>query len=275
MVLLMAVLAACNAQGSESRLPGASSRPGASNADVTPRAITSVVAASASGDYSVATAAKPTPAAGAGKLISCANIMPLGDSITLGVNGGYRNNLFTALQKKNCGVSYVGSQFDQYTRVANKDHEGHPGYTIGDMAREVKSWLSTSQPDIILLMIGTNDVAWWTTEKGVQIGTRHDALIGQIQAVRPNAWILVASIPPQSSSIILPNKVDRVTLAQDLNAAIRANVQARQSAGQKIRFVDVNSVLTTNDLYDGIHPTEAAHARIAQKWLDALLPLLP
>jgi lysophospholipase L1-like esterase len=278
MVLLMAVLAACNAQGSELRLPGASSRPGASNPDVTPPAISSVVAAnatSASVDYAAATAAKSAPAAGSGKLVSCANIMPLGDSITLGVNGGYRNNLFTALQKKNCGVSYVGSQFDQYTRVAAKDHEGHPGYSIGDMARDVKAWLSTSQPDIILLMIGTNDVAWWTTENGVQVGARHDALIGQIQAVRPNAWIFVASIPPESSSIILPNKVDRVTLAQQLNAAIRANVQARQSAGQKIRFVDVNSVLTPNDLYDGIHPTEAAHARIAQKWLDALLPLLP
>lgn len=219
--------------------------------------------------------AESVPPAGPGKLASCASIMPLGDSITLGPNGGYRNNLYTALQKKNCGVSYVGSQQDRYTRVADKNHEGHPGKTVGDIADEVKDWLGKYQPNIVLLMAGTNDVAWWTTQNGTQIGARHDALIDKIQAARPNAWILVASIPPMSSAIIQPNKVDRATLTQQLNAAIRANVQARQSAGQKVRFVDVNSVLTTADLYDGIHPTEAAHAKIAQKWLDALLPLLP
>ncbi len=219
--------------------------------------------------------AESTPPTASGKLVSCANIMPLGDSITLGANGGYRNNLYTALQKKNCGVSYVGSLSDPNARVADKNHEGHAGQNIGDLAGGVKGWLSKYQPDIVLLMIGTNDVAWWTTQNGTQIGARHDALISQIQATRPNAWIFVASIPPMSSSIVPPNKVDRVILTQQLNAAIRANVQARQSAGQKVRFVDVNSVLTTADLYDGIHPTEAAHAKIAQKWLDALMPLLP
>jgi len=47
-------------------------------------------------------------------------------------------------------------------------------------------------------------------------------------------------------------------------------VAARVAAGQRVRFVDVNSVLTTADLYDGIHPTEAAHAKIAQMFLDAI-----
>jgi hypothetical protein len=28
--------------------------------------------------------------------------------------------------------------------------------------------------------------------------------------------------------------------------------------------------LTTADLYDGIHPTEAAHAKIAQKFLEGI-----
>lgn len=219
--------------------------------------------------------AELAPKAGGGKLTSCANIMPLGDSITLGVNGGYRNQLYTALQKKNCGVSFVGSLSDKNTRVADKNHEGHPGLTIGDMATEVKGWLGKYSPDIILLMIGTNDVAWWTTQNGAQIGARHDALIDRIQAARPDAWILVASIPPESSSIIQPNKVDRATLTQQLNSAIRSNVLARQAAGQKVRFVDVYSALALADLYDGIHPTEAAHAKIAQKWLEALEPLLP
>ena len=80
----------------------------------------------------------------------------------------------------------------------------------------------------------------------------------------------MASIAPRSSAIIQPNNVDRAVLTQQLNAVISANVAARVAAGQRVRFVDVNSLLTTADLYDGIHPSEAAHAKIAQKFLDVM-----
>jgi aryl-phospho-beta-D-glucosidase BglC (GH1 family)/lysophospholipase L1-like esterase len=212
----------------------------------------------------------PTPAAGGTQLLSCSNIMPLGDSITLGVNGGYRNNLYTGLQQNNCGVSYVGTQSDQWTRVADKDHEGHPGFTIANIASGVNAWLASTQPNIIPLMVGTNDTAWWTAENADQIGARHNALIEQLRTARPTAWILVASIPPQSSAIIQPNNIDRAVLTQQLNIVIKRNVDARAAAGQRVRFVDVNSVLTTADLYDGIHPTEPAHAKVAQKFLEAI-----
>lgn len=210
------------------------------------------------------------PSQGGATLQSCANIMPLGDSITLGVNGGYRNNLYTGLQQNNCGVSYVGTQSDQYTRVADKDHEGHPQIYIGGIASNVNTWMASAQPDIILLMVGTNDIAWWTADNADQIGARHNALIDQLRTARPNAWVFVASIPPQSSAIVQTINIDRAQLVQQFNAVIRRNVDARVAAGQRVRFVDVNSALTTADLYDGIHPTEAAHAKIAQKFLEAI-----
>ncbi len=210
------------------------------------------------------------PATGGTPLASCAGIMPLGDSITLGVNGGYRNNLYTGLLQNNCGVSYVGTQFDQYTRVADKDHEGHPGFNIENFSGSVNTWTAATQPNIILLLAGTNDTAWWSAKSADQIGTEHNALIDQIKLARPQAWIFVASIPPQSSALIQPNNIDRAVLTQQFNAVIRKNVEARAAAGQRVRFVDVNSVLTTADLYDGIHPTEAAHAKVAQKFLESI-----
>lgn len=205
-----------------------------------------------------------------GQLRSCAGIMPLGDSITVGVNGGYRNDLYTGLRQDNCGVAYAGTLSDPNTRVADKHHEGHPGLTIGDIASSVNTWLASTQPNIILLMIGTNDTAWWSAENADQIGARHNALIDQIQTARPNAWIFVASVPPQASAIIQPNNIDRAVLTQQLDAAIHKNVDARVAAGQHVRLVDVNSVLTTTDLYDGIHPTELAHAKIARKFLEEI-----
>ena len=138
--------------------------------------------------------------------------------------------------------------------------------------------MASTQPNVILLMAGTNDTAWWTNEDGAQIGARHNALIEQLRTARPNAWIFVASIPPQSQVFIhgkpdgqnTTASVDRAVLTQQFNAVVRSNVDARTAAGQRVRFVDVNSVLTTADLYDGIHPTEAAHAKIAQKFLEGI-----
>jgi lysophospholipase L1-like esterase len=217
-----------------------------------------------------ATANATTPAPFPPPLHSCARIMPLGDSITVGVNGGYRNDLYVGLQKLDCGVSYVGTLSDPNTRVADKNHEGHSGLTIGNVASNVDAWLAASQPNIILVMIGTNDTAWWTADSAEQIGARHNALIDRLRTARPTAWIFVASLPPQAAAIIQPNGIDRAVLTQQLNGVIHRNADARTKAGQRIRFVDVNSVLTTADLYDGIHPTEAAHARIAQKFLESI-----
>lgn len=210
------------------------------------------------------------PASVGRSLQSCKGIMPLGDSITLGLKGGYRTNLYTGLQQNNCSVSYAGTQVDAATPVVDQHHEGHSAYTISDIAGGVDAWMASTQPNIILLMIGTNDTAWWSAENADQIGVRHNELIKQLRAARPDAWILVASLPPQASAIILPNSVDRAVLTQQLNAVIRKNVDARAAAGERFRFVDVYSVLSTEDLFDGIHPTEAAYSKIAQKFLEEM-----
>ena len=216
----------------------------------------------------------PPPSAGSDPpvpLQNCSNIMPLGDSITLGVNGGYRNNLYTGLLQNNCTVSYVGTESDSATRIADKDHEGHPQFTIKQISERVSGWIASTQPNIILLMIGTNDIAWWSTENAYEIGARHNALLDQLRSLLPNAWIFVASIPPQTPALIQPNNIDRAVLTQQFNDVIRANVEARVAAGERVRFVDINAVLTVpDDLYDGVHPTEEAHAKIAQKFLEAI-----
>jgi lysophospholipase L1-like esterase len=199
--------------------------------------------------------------------------MPLGDSITLGVNGGYRDGLYTSLKAAGCGLNYVGSQSDQYCAVADHDHEGHPGFTIGDISSHLDSWLASSQPDYVLLMIGTNDIAWWTAETGAQIADRHALLVEKILADRPNVWVIVATIPPITPGIIAPNSVDRAQLGRDLNDGIKTRMEAKQAAGEHVRLADVYSALTVSDLYDGVHPTQVAHAKVAAAFFAALSPV--
>gem|GEM_PF-1368037 len=202
-------------------------------------------------------------------------IMPLGDSITLGVNGGYRNGLWTRLGAAGRVVDFVGSQSDQYTKAPDHDHEGHPGFTIGNIAASTDGWMSSAKPTHVLLMAGTNDVAWWCAQTAGQVADLNGALIDQILADLPGTWVIVGSIPPLTSSVIQPNNVDRAQLAADYDVELKKRVQTRIDAGKHVRFADIRSVLTTADLYDGVHPTEAAADKVAQVWFDALTPTLP
>lgn len=201
-------------------------------------------------------------------------IMPLGDSIT-GEPHTYREALYTSLTAAGCTVSFVGSQVDQYATIPEKNHEGHPGFTIGNIAAGVDGWLAAAPPAYVLLMIGTNDVAWWCADSAATVADNHAALLDQILADVPNAWVVVASIPPESSQIIQPNNVDRAQLASDLNVQIKTRVQARIGAGKKVIWADVNAALTVADLRDGIHPTVDGYAKIAGVWQQALTPIAP
>lgn len=207
-------------------------------------------------------------------VVDCSRIMPLGDSITLGVNGGYRNRLYARTSILGCGAGYVGTQFDQYAVAADKDHEGHPGFTISDIARDANAWFVAQAPDYVLLMIGTNDVAWWSVRSAEELADEHGALIEQIQTALPNAWIVVGSIPPIAPANLPPLDRDRAAFAHEFNAAVRTRVEARIAAGERIRYADIEARLTVADLYDGVHPTQLAHDKVADAWYAALEGIL-
>ncbi len=201
-------------------------------------------------------------------------IMPLGDSIT-GEPRAYRKPLWPLLTSTGMAFGFVGSQNDPYAEIPDPDSEGHPGYTIGNVAGAINGWLDTYTPDYVLLMIGTNDLAWWCAESAASVANAHAALIDQITTRAPGAWVLVASIAPMSSQIIQPNNIDRAQLGRDFNAELASRVQTRQAAGQNVVFVDIYSALALTDLRDGVHPTVAGYAKVAQTWFNALQPLLP
>jgi lysophospholipase L1-like esterase len=221
-----------------------------------------------------AASAESAPTGNAPAVLDCSRIMPLGDSITLGVNGGYRNRLYTRLAGLACNVGYVGTLFDQYALAPDKDHEGHSGYAIADIVREANPWLAAQTPDYVLLMIGTNDVAWWSVMNADELATSHAALVDQIRAARPNAWIVVSSIAPLEPANLPPLDRDRAQFGREFNAAVKSRIDARIAAGEKVRYADVYARLTVADLYDGVHPTQVAHDKVADAWYGALEGIL-
>ena len=95
------------------------------------------------------------------------SIMPLGDSITLGIGpsepvaelDGYRRELASLLKSFGYDVDFVGSLSNGDADFSDKQHEGHPGWRDDDIADAVYGFITANPAKIILLHIGTNSVS--------------------------------------------------------------------------------------------------------------------
>ena len=190
--------------------------------------------------------------------------------------GGYRNDLYRKLTDAGYEVDMVGTQYDTSTEIDDKDHEGHGGFTIANARRDIDGWLeSIATPDVVLVMLGTNDEAWWTNIYPEGTKDQMVEFVDHLREKVPNAVLIVATIPPQSSANVEPIDMDRAEMTRQYNALMKAALQQHPDHGDKVFVADVNSVLTLSDLYDGIHPSRAAHVKIADVFYDVMIDLLP
>jgi lysophospholipase L1-like esterase len=219
-------------------------------------------------------------------------IMPLGDSITDGFNlpPGYRQDLYTLLKNGGNTFTFVGSATDRSTpaldAAGQQHHEGHSGYVIqdigtspgdqyqlpftpaGGIADDIATWLGPNgvDPDYILLMIGTNDVANKYFLDGV-VG-RLDHLISAISnpctGLKPSAHLLVASITNTNDA----GNRQRFT---DFAAAVPGLVASHRALGENVSYVDMYDALDpSTDFVDYEHPGPGGYQKMAGTWYGAI-----
>ena len=200
-------------------------------------------------------------------------VMPLGDSITYGMisagtikdtqSGGWRPSLWNRLQTADLAIDYVGSLKSGPMTLPDRDNQGFQGKTIDYLDSVYASSLAAYKPDVILLMIGTNDTY---NNSAVQMITELRSLLQTITTASPGTTVFVSTIPPTYD-------VARNMIVNDYNAAIPGLV-AELHATAKVEFVD-NRQLTLADITPppgdvGVHPTAAGYEKIAANWYDAL-----
>jgi lysophospholipase L1-like esterase len=191
-------------------------------------------------------------------------VMPLGDSITMGIGSAttssYRVDLQNRLRRAGLSVDFVGSQRDGSPATADLDHEGHSGWTIARLAAQADGWLATYRPDAVLLQTGTNDMR--TAAASVGAADRLSALIDQIRAVVPAADIFVAKITGTRSS----NAAAQQKRTEAFNTRVPGIVAGR---GAHVHLVDQSSVRNI-DIRDGLHPNDFGYAKMSWNWYRAL-----
>jgi len=213
-------------------------------------------------------------------------VLPLGDSITEGFGssgGGYRVELFRQAVQNGKNLTFVGGLQNGPNTVANqtfpKKHEGHGGYTIdsgsghsGISGSITDQAIANYHPNIVLLMIGTNDI-----NGNVDIAaapTRLGKLIDDITTRAPNALLVVATIIPIANDGTNPK-------VQAYNPALPGLVNVRAMAGKHVVFLDNYAAFSKDPSYrttlmsNSLHPNDAGYVVLGQALYQAIRALLP
>lgn len=198
-------------------------------------------------------------------------ILPLGDSITDGIGGSggaYRVELFRQAVANNKNITFVGSKANGPTTVDGKtfprNHEGYSGYSINQIAGVVPNPALNGDPNIILLMIGTNDSWVEENNNGPQVmSQRLGALMDKIINAKPNALLAVAVITPRNDYA--------KQWADSYVAVIPGVVQQRINQGFNVILVDQYKGFPSNGLgTDNLHPNDTGYRFMGQTWYNAI-----
>jgi lysophospholipase L1-like esterase len=196
-------------------------------------------------------------------------ILPFGDSITDGVGmtggGGYRVELFRKALDAGQSITFVGDLMNGPQMVDGtpfpRRHEGHSGWRIAQLGPLIPDPAFEDLPHIVLLHIGTNDIAQNDNLSGAP--GRLETLIDQIIAAAPDALVVVAKLIPL-------NFGSGSSAVGTYNNAIPGIVEERAQAGKHVIMVDQNTGFPLSELPDNVHPNEAGYVRMAGVWYEAI-----
>jgi len=184
------------------------------------------------------------------------NVMPLGDSVTRGHGdpawNGYRYDLQQRLSALGLNPNMVGPYRDG--TMGDNNHAGVSGARIDQWAVVAPQLVKDYQPDVVLLMLGTNDIG-----QRYQLDTaptRLRDMIYRIRAVKPDVRVFVAAITQFREDTNDP-------LVDAYNSGVAAMVAALGSAW--VHFVPTQGVGedAARELADHVHPNPCGYVRIS------------
>ncbi|MDO5561010.1 MAG: GDSL-type esterase/lipase family protein [Oscillospiraceae bacterium] len=213
------------------------------------------------------------------------NIMPIGDSITfgLGEDGGYRKYLDYALKTKDIEFDMVGPEgsnsasfnYNGQNCQYDGNHAGYSGYTIKQQY-PVPSWgenglleklkskdaVKQAQPDIVLLIIGTNDM---TANRNLNDCEQDlHTLIDYLLADMPDDGIVFMGSIPEFTAY--GGNEQRVG---NYNNTVK---KVAESYGENVQFADVHGCLNgmADMSNDNLHPSGAGYEKMGKFWAEVI-----
>lgn len=227
-------------------------------------------------------------------------IMAVGDSITDGYSeqDGYRKYFYHRLvDQKKYSIDMVGSKdgwtatwdFDDGTYSYDPANTGYSGYTIQSYqynnqnrigiletisSGEKKDIIQTTSPEIVLLMIGTNDIM--DSYKMDEIQARLQALVDEIYRQKSDVTLMIMSPLPIDAPVSGWLQQDTMnTNIKTCMTAIKKIVDAEKASGKKCEYLATNELFTkqtdyTAYLNDYCHPNRAGYTLMGNYLADVV-----
>jgi lysophospholipase L1-like esterase len=229
-------------------------------------------------------------------------ILPMGDSITAGYTDsgfavpfsfGYRAELYRLLGLAGYRVQFVGHSQQPWDgmagpvtlppgtfdlRICGQDfHDGYGGAASSAFSNpgQLAGAMRELEPDVILLMIGINDISGAGPRALSPLKANLDVMVDTITASRPEAHLIVAQITPLCGA-------DKTLI--DYNSFIKDElIPSWRAKGRTVSTVDQYRNFLTKDgaidpgLYsNGInHPNATGYDRMARTWLEGIEAVIP
>ena len=221
-------------------------------------------------------------------------ILPLGDSITRGTywsgptgpgpQGGWRAELERLLDAAGCTHRFVGDETTWSAGMRSPNHQGIGGWGLEGIlkgataahasSRPLAEILACHRPDVVLLMAGTNDLAWLP---GEAVLARLEAVIRAIHTALPDCCILVSSVLPRTVGRYGPDGMhastaEAVAATAAFNRSLPASREGWRAAGLPVQDADAAAAVldAERDLVDHVHPDQETQVRMAGLWFAAL-----
>ncbi|MCB1755691.1 MAG: hypothetical protein KDJ38_09225, partial [Gammaproteobacteria bacterium] len=232
-------------------------------------------------------------------------VMPLGDSITEGVESdsdnsgdpaldtpampnrsGYRKPLFDLLNGNGYEFDFVGSRTTAGFNVfSDFQHEGHPGYSDAEISgisdptpgcsnsgggfdentEGVYNWLTANPAEVVLLHAGTNNVNCTNRADSVYIERILDEVDRWESDNNTTVKVLVALIIDKQRGGDNSN-------VETFNASVQSLVNNRIGQGDDLKLVDIYNAVPASylDPLDKTHLTPAGYQKMAEGWMSAI-----
>lgn len=177
----------------------------------------------------------------------------VGNSITYGFGIEHRDSLsYPAQLQRMMGDKYVVGNFGVSGRTLLKKGD-HP-YWKEKAFQEVQDW----DPDVIVIMLGTNDTKPWNWKYGNEFGSDYKDLLEIFKKLpaHPEIW---AALPVP---VFRHNKYD----IRDSVIKVEIPIIKKVARKEKVHIINLNKALKPygNDFFDGVHPDKDGAYQLAK-----------
>ena len=208
-------------------------------------------------------------------------VMAVGDSLTQGQGaegtGGYRLKLWNKMRANGLQFLPVGPN-NQPPYSDNGDYyyrskwAGFGGWQMGDIAgtgqynttgKAITEWIADHNPQVLLLMIGTNDLS---ISDMVELRRRFNALLDVIYAAKSDIHIVLARIPQYQTFTWSVVTALNNMMVEELTTRVAAN-PARKMAVANMEPINQDPTKYA----DYVHLNARGYTDAADRWYNAIV----